>query len=92
MFGEEGVESEGECDDEEGADDGELQEGLHHVGEHDHVDAEERKLSNVLKLKTIGNGFCQFFILHITMILVMHYLLIQSEIDKFLKNDSIFEV
>ena len=51
MFREQSVKAEWKGDDEEGADDRELQEGLHHVGEHDDVHAEERKFSHVLKLK-----------------------------------------
>ena len=51
MFREQSVKAEWKGDDEEGADDRELQESLHHVGEHDDVHAEERKFSHVLKLK-----------------------------------------
>ena len=41
------MESEGECDDEEDDDDGELEEGDGDVGEHDDVDAEEGQLAHV---------------------------------------------
>lgn len=44
------MKAEGESDDKEGADDGHLQEGLHHVGEHDHVDPQERKFPDIRKL------------------------------------------
>jgi hypothetical protein len=55
VFGQQGVKAEGEGDDEQGADDGELEEGLHHVGEHDNIDAEKRKLTDVGKLEQRGN-------------------------------------
>ena len=44
---EEAVKAEGEGDDEENDDDGELEKGDEHVGEHDDVDAEEGELPDV---------------------------------------------
>ena len=58
VFGQQGVKAEGEGDDEEGADDGHLQEGLHHVGEHDHVDAQEGELPDVGKLGEQESTLC----------------------------------
>ena len=45
------MKSEGESDDEEKTDERELEEGLHHVREHDHVDTQEGKFSHVRQLK-----------------------------------------
>ena len=53
---EQGVEPHGESDDKEGADDGELEEGLHDVGEHDDVDAEKGKLADVGEEVEPGHG------------------------------------
>ena len=50
VLGKQCVEAEREGDDEECTDDGELQEGLHHVAEHDHVETEEGKLPDVGEL------------------------------------------
>jgi hypothetical protein len=44
------MKSEGECDDEEETDKKELEKGLHHVREHDHVNPQEGKFSNILEL------------------------------------------
>ena len=41
------VETEGESDDEEGANERKFEERLEHVREHDHVNPEIRKLANV---------------------------------------------
>ena len=50
------MEPQGEGDDEQGADDGELEEGLEHVREHYDVDAEEGELANVGQQVQPGGG------------------------------------
>jgi hypothetical protein len=55
---EQSMKSKGECDDEEETDEKELEKGLHHVREHDHVNPQEGKFSNILELpskKCLGN-------------------------------------
>ena len=47
LFDEKSMEPEREGDDEERADDGELEERLQHVREHDHVDPQEGELPHV---------------------------------------------
>ena len=44
------MEPERECNDEEETDERKLEEGLHHVREHDHVDPQEGEFSNILEL------------------------------------------
>ena len=50
------MEPQREGDDEQGADDGELEEGLEHVREHDDVDPEEGELANVGQQVQPGGG------------------------------------
>ena len=47
LLGQERVKAQGEGHQEEDANDAELEEGLEHVGEHDHVDAQEGELPHV---------------------------------------------
>ena len=50
------MEAHGEGNDEEGEDHGELEEGLHDVGEHDHVDAQVREFTDIGQQVQPGHG------------------------------------